>query len=177
MPAIQCHGVITFHDPKDGKPVHNSPMPARWADGLQPHAIAIVDPSGLPFGYIQDPERVNVGVRMDIYPGETQPLDVAARIAQDTERYGWSNEQYFSQPFGRNLKRKLDRGQWLVRGLVTSSGQKLEGFYRLINDGARTSFRSKRRTIQKGISSKKMQSCNCKSLLIFRNRVKSRNQK
>ena len=68
-------------------------------------------------------KRVNVGVRMDIYPGETQPLDVAARIAQDTERYGWSNEQYFSQPFGRNLKRKLDRGQWLVRVLVTSSGQ------------------------------------------------------
>jgi hypothetical protein len=147
-PAIQCHGVITFHDPKDGKPVHNSPMPARWAGGLQPHAIAIVDPNGRPSGYIQDPERVNVGARMDIYPGETQPLDVAARIAQDAECYGWSNEQYFSQPFGRNPIRKLDRGQWLVRVSVTSSGQKLEGFYRLINDGTRNEFQLKEANVE-----------------------------
>jgi hypothetical protein len=116
-------------------------MAGRWGGSLQPNAIPIVDAAGnVPF-HIHDPERLDVGSRANIYPGEEEPLDVVARIGSDVECYGWNNETYFTQPFGRNKNWELGRDRFLVKVTITSSGQKREGLFVLVNDVPPSSFR------------------------------------
>ncbi len=140
-PALQCRGTITFHRYDDGQDIFGRPMAARWAGTLQPNPIPIVDAAGVVVSYIHDPERIGVGSRMDIYPGESEPLDVVARIENDQECYGWNNETYFTRPFGRNPNWRLGYDRFLVKVKVLSSGQKCEGEFRLINDVPRNAFR------------------------------------
>jgi hypothetical protein len=90
---------------------------------------------------IIDPIRLITESRIDVYPGESQLLDVAARFDDDEDCYGWNNEAYFSNPLWRNPAWRLPRGRYLARVEVTSSGQKCIGLFRLINDVARRDFR------------------------------------
>jgi len=140
-PALQCRATITFHRHADGQDIFGKPMAARWAGALQPNSIPIVDNAGNVVSRILDPERIGVGSRMDIYPGEFEPLDIVARIENDPECYGWNNETYFTQPFGRNQNWKLAADRFLARVTITSSGQKCIGVFRLINDVPRNVFR------------------------------------
>jgi hypothetical protein len=140
-PALQCQGTITFHRLSDGRNIFSKPMEARWAGSLQPNPIPVVDQTGNVVFHIHDPERIGVGSRVDIYPGDSEPLDVVARIESDDECYGWNNETYFSRPFGRNQNWKLGRGRFLVRITITSSGQKCQDTFVLINDVPRAELR------------------------------------
>jgi hypothetical protein len=85
--------------------------------------------------------RINAESRIDVYPGESQLLDLCFRADDDVECYGWNNEAYFSQPLWRNPRWQLPRDRYLVKAVVTSSGQKCTDCFRLVNDGARTDFR------------------------------------
>ena len=78
---------------------------------------------------------------MDVYPGESQRLDVAAKFDNEAECYGWSNESYFSNPVWRNPDWTLPSGRYLVKGTVISSGEKCTGVYRLVNDVPQSDFR------------------------------------
>lgn len=140
-PALQCRGKITFHRYNDGQEIFGRAMIGRWAGTLQPTAIPIVDTNGNTVSFIHDPERVGLGSRIDIYPGETEPLDVVARIETDQQCYGWNNETYFSQPFGRNENWRLGYDRFLVKVTISSSGQKRKAVFRLINDVPRNAFR------------------------------------
>ena len=140
-PALQCRGKITFHRYVDGHEIFSRAMAARWAGSLQPTAIPVVNPNGEVISFIHDPERVGLGSRIDIYPGETEPLDVVARIEGDMHCYGWNNESYFVQPFGRNENWRLGSDRFLVKITIVSSGQKIERVFRLINDVPSDAFR------------------------------------
>jgi hypothetical protein len=52
---------------------------------------------------IIDTMRLSLKSRIDVYPGESEPLDVAARFDDDVQCFGWSNEGYFSDPPWREL--------------------------------------------------------------------------
>src|SRR2546425_3884521 len=139
-PALQCRGLITFHR-LDGRNMFSGPMEARWASALQPNPIPIIDESGQVKLRILDPAMIGVGSRVDIYPGESEVLDVVARIQADVECYGWNNETYFSQPFGRNAKWKLPHERFLASVVIISSGRKRTGVFEVVNDGPRNMFR------------------------------------
>jgi hypothetical protein len=136
--ALQCRGSITFHH-LDGQNVFGRAMDTRWSGSPEPVPIQIVG-EGVRL-QIWDPVRITTASRMDVYPGESQLLDVASRFDGDAPCYGWNNEAYFSTPPWRNPAWRLGAGRYLARVEVTSSGQKCVGIFRLINDVDRSDFR------------------------------------
>ncbi len=136
--ALQCHGTLTFHH-LDGQNVFGRSMPIRWSGTPEP------TPIGLQIGdtrvFIADPSKFRLESRVDVYPGESQRLDVAAKFDDEQETYGWSNESYFSDPIWRNPSYQLPSGRYLIKATIISSGETCNGIYRLIADVRRTDFR------------------------------------
>ena len=116
-------------------------MQARWASALAPNPIPVVDANGGIAFYINDPERLDAGSRVDIYPGASELLDIAVRFKNEADCYGWNNESYFSRPLGKNPNWKLGSAVFLVKVEITSTGRKCEGVFRLINDVPNDAFR------------------------------------
>ncbi|GAB4374931.1 MAG: hypothetical protein Kow0042_19920 [Calditrichia bacterium] len=88
-----------------------------------------------------DPSRFTLTPRIDVYPGESERLDVAAKFDDETECYGWSNESYFSEPAWRNPNWRLPTGRYLVKITIVSAGEKFSRIFRLVNDVPRQDFR------------------------------------
>jgi hypothetical protein len=144
-PALQCRGTITFHHLTDGRDIFGSAMAARWAGGPQPNAVPIISVTSKQVEFlIFDDERLGAGSAFDIYPGDTESLDVVVRFATDQDCYGWNNETYFVQPPaqpGRNPKWQLGHDRFLVKIVIRSSGQTRADVFELINDVPINSFR------------------------------------
>jgi hypothetical protein len=105
--ALQCRGEITFHH-LDGQDVFGRSMAVRFARSPEP-------------------------ILSDVYPGEGELLDVAVRFDDDnTGCYGWNNDSYFHN--WRTPDWRLPRARYLVKAVITSSGQKCRGVFRLVND-------------------------------------------
>ena len=142
--ALQSHGSISFHH-LDGQNVFGRSMPIRWSGSPEPVPIHLqIDNTRV---LIADPARLSLISRMDVYPGEKQRLDVSAKFDDEKECYGWSNESYFSDPAWRNPDWKIPYGRYLVKVTVISSGEKVSGIYRLINDVAQLDFRLEEATL------------------------------
>jgi len=135
--AMQCHGTINFCD-YDGQNIFDRAMPIRWSRSPEPVPMrGVVDGKQIE---IFDPALLNLVRRVDVYPGQPEPLDVAARFDGDDECYGWSNESYFSDPPWRNPRWKLPSGCYLVHVSIDWAGEKCTGTFRLMNDGTRQEF-------------------------------------
>jgi len=138
--ATQCRGEITFHHLNDGQDIFGRAMAVRWVKSPEPIANQIINPEGKIQFYIRDFARAATESRIDVYPGEGQLLDVAIRFDGEAECYGWNNDSYFCN--WRNPNWKLPGGRYLVKAVITSSGQKCVDIFRLINDvESRTAFR------------------------------------
>jgi len=136
--ALQCRGEITFHH-LDGQDVFGRKMTVRWASSPQPVASQVTDLRGNVQFVIRDFARTASDVRMDVYPGEEEILDVAARFDGEPECYGWNDDAYSFA--WRNPNWKLPAGRYLVRVVISSSGQKCLGEFRVVNDVGRNDFR------------------------------------
>jgi|SRR5215469_10589949 len=136
-PALQCRATITFHHFDDEQDLFGRTMDGRWSNTPEPVPIALPATAPGAQRLVLMPEWR----RIDVYPGESELLDIAIRADNDAECYGWNNEAYFSSPMWRNPSWKLDRGRYLVRVIITSSGQKCVGWFRLENNTSRTDFR------------------------------------
>jgi hypothetical protein len=140
-PALQCRATITFHDVNDGQDIFGRAMDGRWANTPQPVATILVTPRGEQYS-IFDLARFSLDSRIDIYPDETEMLDIACRCDDDVECYGWNNETYFSTPRWRNPNWRLPGGQrYLVKVIITSSGQKQFGCFQIMNNVPIADFR------------------------------------
>jgi hypothetical protein len=134
--ALQCHGEITFHH-LDGQNVFGRAMTGRWSGSPEPVPISFR--IGDQLVSISDPSRLTT--RIDVPPGETQHINVAARFDAEDKCYGWNNESYFSDPVWRNPDWRLNAGRYLVRVTIVSAGEKCVSLFRLINDVPRHDFR------------------------------------
>ena len=131
--ALQCRGTVTFHN-KDGQDVFGKTMAVRWAGSPEPINLSgqIVDlqqPAQLVYRIIN---VTGMESRMDVYPGEQEMLDIAVRFSGEPECFGWNNESYFNN--WRTPGWKLDRGAYLVRVVIASSGSKFVGRFLLMNE-------------------------------------------
>lgn len=139
-PALQCRATITFHHLIDGRNFFGRAMEGRWAGSPEPLPLPVIGPQGQQF-QVLDFTRLTLKSRIDIYPGQTQVLDIANRPDNDDECYGWNNETYFATPPWRNPNWKLPRGRYLLTVIISSSGQEVADFFHLANDGLRRDFR------------------------------------
>ena len=137
-PALQCHGNITFHH-LDGQNIFGRSMVLRWAGAPEPNPLRVQ--IGNIQGLVFDPVRITHIQKMDIYPGESAEIDIAARFDNEPECYGWSNESYFSNPPWRTMAWRLMRDRYIVKVSVLSSGETISGLFRLINDVGQEDFR------------------------------------
>lgn len=137
--ALQCRGEITFHH-LDRQDVFGRTMAVRWANSPQPIRNQILDLQGNPAFQVVDFVRAATEPRVDVYPGEKQIVDVAARFDDETDCYGWNDDAYLHQ--WRNPAWKLRSERYVVRVTIYSSGQKCIGIFRLVNDvDQRSDFR------------------------------------
>jgi hypothetical protein len=137
-PAIRCRGTITFYN-RDGHNIFGRPMVARWANLPQPLPI-MVAMNGQAL-QVFDIESFNRESRMDIYPGESEPLDIAVRLGDDTDCYAWNNDGYVHPDGARNPNWKLRPGVYLGDVTLNVSGQPQTFHFRVHNDGPPSSFR------------------------------------
>jgi hypothetical protein len=137
-PALQCRAAITFHHFDNEQDIFGRVMEGRWVSTPEPVAIPVgpVDPQGRVLALIPETRGW-----VNVYPGENELLDIAIRVDDDAECYGWNNEAYFSTPQWRNPSWRLGPGRYLVRVIVTSSGQKCTAWFSLENSVGRTAFR------------------------------------
>lgn len=139
-PALQCRAEITFHH-RDGHNVFGRVMEGRWASSPEPIASGIFDLKGEIKFNLLDLTTITQASRVDLYPGDSELLDIANRPYDDANCYGWNNEAYFSSPRWRNPDWTLVPERYLVKVVIRSSGQNCIGHFRLINDVSRTDFR------------------------------------
>lgn len=137
-PASQCYGSISFHH-LDGQNVFGRSMTLRWAGAPEPNPLEIS--IGNERGLVFDPVRITNLQKMDIYPGESADIDIAVRLDNDAECYGWSNESYFSNPPWRPTHWRLNSERYIVKVIIRSSGETISKLFRLINDGEQQDFR------------------------------------
>ena len=142
--ALRCQGEATFHHRDNGQNVFGRVMPLRWTDSPEPVAIQGTiqflgqGPATL---LLHDPVRMTLDSSRDVFPGQSELVDLTVRCDSDAECYGWNNETYFSTPKWRNPSWKLPADRYLVRVVIKSSGQERTAVFRLINDVAVNDFR------------------------------------
>ncbi|MEW6487772.1 MAG: hypothetical protein AB1578_07645 [Thermodesulfobacteriota bacterium] len=136
--ALSCHASVSFHH-LDGQNVFGRVMPGRWSGSTEPIPMQFV--LGGQAGYLLDPTRFTVTSEVDIQPGETKRLDIAARFDDEDCCFGWSNLSYLSNPVWRNPDWKLPPGRYLVKVTVVCSGEKRTGLFRLVGDVRQRDFR------------------------------------
>lgn len=136
--ALQCRGTITFHT-LDGHRYFSTAMPVRFVHSPEPVPMQIV--MGNQTGILVDPLRLSLDSRIDIYPGESSPFDIAAKFDADTDCYAWSNLNYFSMPAWRHPDWKLPPGRYLIEATILSSSAKSRRLFRLFNQGGPKDFR------------------------------------
>ncbi len=117
--AERCVATISFHH-LDGQKVFSDNMNARWSSSPEPlNHIAYLFWSVF---------------RVEIYPGEKEILNVAAKFDQDLDCFGWCDENYHSTPQWRNPKWQLPPCRYLVQVTVRSAGETEKRIFRLVND-------------------------------------------
>ena len=118
--APRCRGRITFFN-QAGEKLFASPMPARWAGSAEMVLFtgqcsaatpAVGDTRNI---ILHDHNLYKPTSWIDIYPGSTESLDVAARLDEEDECYGWNNESYILTTTWRNKDRKLGPNGTITR--------------------------------------------------------------
>jgi hypothetical protein len=136
-PAVACRGHITFYS-HDGHDIFGRSIVARWANSPAPVPTVFQAPGGSMIVF--DLERFNRESRLDIYPGDSEPLDVVVRFGVEDICYGFANESYLHHNF-RHLELTLNKGVFIVRVTVSVSGRQHVRYFRIHNDGPRSSLR------------------------------------
>lgn len=131
-PAIQCHGYITFYR-IDGQKVFSNKMPIKWSNKPPSIAISVKMDNGQ-FINVIDP--VGNYFAENIYPGESVNIDTVAKHDDDENCFGWTweNENTDPKKWFRNKSWELNKGLYLIKISIQTSGDKFEKCYRIIND-------------------------------------------
>src|SRR5438105_532818 len=98
----------------DGTPI-GKPMTGRWADTPEPRVAYVVGPNGANVPVLTNPQELKPTV--DVYPGDSELLDVAVRVGGEVECYGWNGETFFYKNW-RNPNWQFDKGIFLVEATV-----------------------------------------------------------
>jgi hypothetical protein len=114
-------------------------MVGRWANSPRPVLTVVQTQDGTAIGML-DQDRLARESRLDIYPSETEPLDVVVRFGNDVECYGWTNDSMF-RGRERHPDWQLTRGVYLAKVTVTVSGRPHVRCFRIHNEGPRNSLR------------------------------------
>jgi hypothetical protein len=130
-PGQQCRAQIAFLR-ADGTLFLDKAITGRWTGSPEPLVAYIATSSGGTAAVLTNPQQLRATI--DVYPGETELLDVAVRVDGEHDCYSWNDETYFYQNW-RNPNCRLGRGIYLVEVTVTSSGKKCRDYFRLANDG------------------------------------------
>jgi hypothetical protein len=112
-------------------------MTGRWADTPEPKVVYVAGANGAKVPVLTNSQELKPTV--DVYPGETELLDVAVRVDGEVECYGWNDETFFYEKW-RNPNLKFDKQIFLVEATITSSGKKRRDWFRVANDAAFQAF-------------------------------------
>ncbi len=134
-PAVACRAKINFFDLQGQDLFEGRSMIGRWVNSPTPVPTLVPLPDGSTLVTF-DAETFARQSRMDIYPGDPEPLDVLVRFADDLECYGFTSETYLVGDGRRHPQWELGSGIYLARVIVTVSGQQQVGYFRILNNGA-----------------------------------------
>jgi hypothetical protein len=135
--AQRCRALVTFHRANGGSNFFHGkpPVEGRWASTPEPATVVVgTTPNGQPIVYSS-----GYTLYADIYPGESELLDVVIRYGDETDCYVWNNDTY-KYPDAHNPNWKVTGGTYLIKVTVISSGGRESRAFQLMNDGARLNF-------------------------------------
>lgn len=135
-PAMKCRGQIRFCQ-LDGTPLNMEPMPIRWAEADEPF-LPQVTMNGVVGVF--DQSRFWSGFRRDVFAGESETIEIARKFDSDEDAYGWTTDNYRSDPQWRNPKWHLPKQRLLVVLTIFYSGREYQEVFRLENKGERAAF-------------------------------------
>ena len=136
--AADCSAEIRFKS-QEGVEVASGIMIGRWSTTPQP--VPLEGQLGDVRLKIWAPNvRLSVLSKVDIAPGESEPLDVAVRLNDEEEAFGWNNASY-QPPYWRNPAWRLPRARYRVTVTIKSQGQKWTQEFDLSNELSREQFR------------------------------------
>jgi hypothetical protein len=130
-PAVACRATVTFYN-NDGHDFFGRSTVGRWANSPAPQPTLAPVPGGTLAVF--DLDRFNRESRLDIFPAESEPIDIAARFQAEADCYVWNNETQI-HPTGRPPQWRLPAGVFLVKVGVVASGRPHVGYFRIHNDG------------------------------------------
>jgi len=145
-PALQCRAAITFYDQQGQHDIFGRTMEGRWARSPEPFVLPPLPPLPPPLEMDDLPSADSQGLPIipewscNVYPGESETLDLIVRTDVSPNSYGWNNETYFSNPVGRNLQWQLPPGINRIEVVITSSGQKRTSWFTLMNAAGLQAF-------------------------------------
>jgi hypothetical protein len=117
-PAIGCYAEISVHRHDTYAPIWDStygPMAVRWFRSPDPTRPDSQKTS------VFDPSEFAPSPRMDIIAGDSELIDVIAYIPGDEYIHFWNNESY-TYPEWRNIKRRVRPGRYYVAAKVICAG-------------------------------------------------------
>lgn len=126
--AYGCQAAIFFYKHTDELVTRmGEPMPVRWRNSLEPEQGA---------QKLLKQHFSRILPRIDVYPGESERMDVVTKIEEDMEAYGWNNESYFVDRM-RNTRYRLPKDNtYLIAAYALSSGNRCMSIFYFENSGA-----------------------------------------
>ncbi len=137
LPAQQCRAEIAFLR-LDATPLFEKPTTGRWTGTQEPLVAFLSNDKGETIPVLTNPQMLTPA--LDVYPDDSELLDIVVRVEGEDLCYCWNDETYFYHDW-RNPHRVLGHGLYLVEVTISSSGRKRRGQFRLSNDGPFTAFR------------------------------------
>jgi hypothetical protein len=134
--AERCRALVTFHREDGSDFFQGAPaVEGRWASTPEPAAFVVgKNESGQAISFSS-----GYTLYTDIYPDESEPLDIVIRYADEADCYVWNNDTY-KYSDRRNPNWKIARGSYFMKVTVIFSGGRKTCLFHLMNDGARQNF-------------------------------------
>lgn len=141
--AIRCRGQIIFYN-LDGTPIFGYPMPIRWSNSEEPIYEVVRRENGVEYRRFK--ENLHNLQFIDIAPGVSEPFDIVAKINDEKEIYGWSNETYIwsfkhePELVWRNQDRLLTQGSFFAEVIIYNSTTRTSKFFKIMNPSEPSEF-------------------------------------
>jgi len=119
---------------EDGREYLSKAIPGRWAGSPQPPEVALANGLVTPYALL------TLGYK-EIFPGNDEQIDIAARFPGEDQCYGFTNLSYFQNPWGKHQDFKLEKGRYIVEVQVSHTGGTLTRRFLLRNDVPHSEFK------------------------------------
>jgi hypothetical protein len=127
--AIHCSASVQILHYQSLLPIFKKPVHARWSRSDEPISLQL--DSNNRIVSIFDPAKYNFVMTRNCYSGTEEPIDLVARYDKEDECYIWNYDIFYKG--WRNNELRIPKGRYYVIVIISTSGEKTYGYFKLEN--------------------------------------------